>query len=104
MGWYEDRAEMDRYVAELKQLLAGTGLSPDARARGLAALIEAGAMTRAADKLHSAANTAAGDVVPLLLEAAQTFAERAGNLAWALQRFDESANQLSSSLDRWPEQ
>ena len=51
---------MDRYVAELKQVLGGTGLSPDVRARSLAALIEAGAMTRAADKPHSAANTTVG--------------------------------------------
>ena len=34
--------------------------SPDVRARSLAALIEAGAMTRAADKPHSAANTTVG--------------------------------------------
>ena len=32
MGWYENRTEMARYIAELKQLLAGTALSPDARA------------------------------------------------------------------------
>ena len=31
MGWYENRTEMARYIAELKQLLAGTALSPDAR-------------------------------------------------------------------------
>ena len=27
MGWYENRTEMARYIAELKQLLAGTALS-----------------------------------------------------------------------------
>ena len=37
MGWYENRAEMARYIAELKQLLGGTALSPDACARALAA-------------------------------------------------------------------
>jgi hypothetical protein len=58
MGWYENRTEMARYIAELKQLLAGTALSPDARARALAALIEADAMTQAADQMHTAAEIA----------------------------------------------
>jgi hypothetical protein len=53
MGWYENRTEMARYIAELKQLLAGTALSPDARARALAALLEADAMTQAADQMHT---------------------------------------------------
>jgi hypothetical protein len=42
--------ELERYTAELKQLLAGPDLSPDTRARSLAALIEADA----ADKLQGA--------------------------------------------------
>jgi hypothetical protein len=58
MGWYENRTEMARYIAELKQLLAGTALSPDARARALAALIEADAITQAADQMHTAAEMA----------------------------------------------
>jgi hypothetical protein len=103
MGWYENRTEMARYIAELKQLLAGTALSPDARARALAALIEADAMTQAADQMHTAAEMARDDTMPVLLGAAQSFGEKAQSLAWALQRFDESASRLSSSLDSWPE-
>jgi hypothetical protein len=103
MGWYEDSAEMDRYIAELKQLLGGTALSPDTRARSLAALIAADAMMEAANTVQSAANTTLGDTMPLLLDAAQSFGEKAESLAWALRRFDESASRLSSSLDSWPE-
>ena len=103
MGWYENRTEMARYIAELKQLLAGTALSPDARARALAALIEADAMTQAADQMHTAAEMARDDTMPVLLRAAQSFGDKAASLAWALQRFDESASRLSSSMDSWPE-
>ena len=103
MGWYENRTEMARYIAELKQLLGGKALSPDARARALAALIEADAMTQAADQMHTAAEIARDDTMPVLPGAAQSFGEKAESLAWALQRFDESASRLSSSLDSWPE-
>jgi hypothetical protein len=34
MGWYENRTEMARYIAELKQLLAGTALSPGCARQG----------------------------------------------------------------------
>ena len=84
MGWYENRTEMARYIAELKQLLAGTALSPDARARALAALIEADAMTQAADQMHTAAEIARDDTMPVLLRAAQSFGDKAASLAWAL--------------------
>jgi hypothetical protein len=103
MGWNEDRTEMARYIAELKQLLTGTALSPDARARALAALIEADAMTQAADQVHTAAELTRDDTVPLMLATARSFGEKAESLAWALRRFDESASRLSSSLDSWPE-
>jgi hypothetical protein len=42
--------ELERYATELKQLLAGPGLSPDTRARSLAALVE----TAAAEKFQAA--------------------------------------------------
>ena len=87
MGWYENRSEMARYIAELKQLLGGTALSPDARARALAALIEADAMTQAADQMHTAAEMARDDTMPVLLGAARSFGEKAESLAWALQRW-----------------
>ena len=104
MGWYENRTEMARYIAELKQLLAGDSPVPGcARARALAALIEADAMTQAADQMHTAAEIARDDTMPVLLRAAQSFGDKAASLAWALQRFDESASRLSSSLDSWPE-
>jgi hypothetical protein len=103
MGWNEDRTEMARYIAELKQLLGGTTLSPDARARALAALIEANAMTEAADQVRTAAELTRDDTVPLMLATARSFGEKAESLAWALKRFDESASRLSSSLDSWPE-
>jgi hypothetical protein len=76
---------------------------PAASARALAALIEADAMTQAADQMHTAAEMARDDTMPVLLGAAQSFGEKAQSLAWALQRFDESASRLSSSLDSWPE-
>jgi hypothetical protein len=94
---------MARYIAELKQLLGATALSPDARARALAALIEADAMTQAADHMHTAAEMARDDPMPVLLGAARSFGENAESLAWALQRSGESASRLSSSLDSWPE-
>ena len=50
MGWYEDRAEMERHIAGLKQLLDRPVLPPEVRARSLAALIEADAVTQAADR------------------------------------------------------
>jgi hypothetical protein len=103
MGSYEDRAEMERHIAELKQLLDGPGLPPEVRARSLAALIEAAVVTQAADQVHSAATTTLGDAMPLLLDAVRSFGEKAERLAWAMQRFDESANQLSASLQRLPE-
>jgi hypothetical protein len=43
---HEDDAELGRHVAELKALLAGGQLSPDTRARSLAALLEIGAAVR----------------------------------------------------------
>jgi hypothetical protein len=103
MGWYENRTEMARYIAELKQLPGGTALSPDARARALAALIEADAMTQAADQMHTAAEMARDDTMPVLPGATRSFGEKAESLALALQRFDESASRLSPSLDSWPE-
>jgi len=103
MRWNDDRTEMARYIAELKQLLGGTALSPDARARALAALIEAGAMTQAADRVNTAAQLTRDDTVPLMLSTARSFGEKAESLAWALGRFDESASRLSASLDSWSE-
>ncbi len=102
MGWYDDRAELNRYIAELKKLLSGTGLSPDTRARSLAALIEASAMTLAADQVHTAAAMTRDDTMPLLHGTARLFAERAEGLTGALQRFNESASQLSLALRRLP--
>ena len=71
MGGYEDLDEyeqLERYTAELKRLLAGRELSPDTRARSLAALIEADA------------------------------AMRSQNLPAALQHFAETAEYLADNL------
>lgn len=103
MDWYEERRETERYAAELKQLLAGSGLSPDTRARSLAALIEADAVTRAADKVHTAANTTLGDTMPLLMSTVESFGEKAQNLAWALQEFGAPAENLAAGLRRLPD-
>lgn len=103
MSWFQEREEMRRYKAELKELLGGSGLSPDTRARSLAALIVADAVTEAAGKMHSAAQTTRGDTMPLLLDAVRSFAEKAQNLAWALEGFAEPASQLADGLQRLPD-
>ena len=72
MDEYERRLEMERHTAELKRLLAQGDLSPDTRARALAALIEADA------------------------------AVRAEGLANALRSFSDVAELLAMSLDRFP--
>ena len=41
--------------------------------------------------------------MPPVLDAVRSFGEKADRLAWALQRFDESANLLSASLQRLPD-
>ena len=83
-----DWDELDRYEAELRQLLAGKDLSPDTRAQSLAALILADALTSAANKMNGAAQTTLGDTMPLILQAVQTFGEKAQQLAWSLDTFD----------------
>jgi hypothetical protein len=99
MGWYENRTEMARYIAGLKQLLGGTALSPDARARALAALIEADAMTQAADQMHTAAEMARDDTMPVLLGAAQSFGEKAERV-WP-GRYSASTSQLAGCPPAW---
>jgi hypothetical protein len=100
---YEHYKEMDRYTAELKQLLAGSDLSPDTRARSLAALIETDALSDAAGKIDMAAQTIRDDVMGLLLSAARSFGENAQALALALHGFEDPANLLASRLGRLPD-
>jgi hypothetical protein len=69
---YEDYERMERYRTELTQLLATGGLSPDARARSLAALIE------------------------------NESSVHAMNLTEALRYFCEAAEELSAALRRPP--
>ena len=83
-----DWEELQRYTAQLKELLAGRDLSPDARAQSIAALILADALENAAHKMNSAAQTTLGDTMPLLKDVAKLFAEKAQALTWALENFD----------------
>ena len=86
MDSYDNWREMENYTKELKQLLAGSDLTPDTRARCLAALIEADALSHAAHQIHSAAQITMGDTVPLLVSAFKSFGDNARELSLALQQ------------------
>lgn len=99
----EEHRELERYTAELERLLAGDDLTPDTRARSIAALIETDALTQAADRVSLAADTTLSDTMPLVLEAVRSFGEVAQTLASALEGFGDPATALTAGLWRLPD-
>ena len=96
--------ETQRYMAELKRLLASDGLAPDGRARALASLIDAEVLSDSAWRIRQAAEVASGDMAPMLLTAATTFSQKPAGLPSALRAFEESAAALGAQLYRFEDQ
>jgi hypothetical protein len=73
MGYGRDLPELpDDHVAELKRLLAGGGLSPDTRARCIAALIDADS----AEKMWGVAESLRDETVSHFVGAADQLSAR----------------------------
>jgi hypothetical protein len=90
MDWTEDHDELEEDVKRLRTFLAArSDLSADARATGLAAIVNAGAALRAHELLTTYTGLVRDDVT--------------APLAVALYRFTEQAKLLTTALYRLPD-